>query len=725
MSPPNGTARRGSRGLIYDPATGTYTSPRKSPQTVPPPVPPKGTDPSHSSEYIYSPITKETHHVAELEGDADIGRLDLEDAPGESFKSERRQVKEKQKAKRLPKRRRQLRILSLDGGGIRGYSTLVILQELMHQIYVQTHNGKGPKTPADLPRPCDYFDLIGGTGTGGLIALMLGRMRMDVESCKEYYVQLTRYVFITDKTVLGVPYGKTLFKSSRLEDAIRHCVRESTKFDTDKIVPHSPPPTSPPAIAHKRSDSWADRISPIRRRASSVDRDQPRGRRGSSGTRKVGNPEAPLADNRPGRCRTFVTAVYKGTGPGSTAPPVLLRTYPSAAESAPSHNCTIWQAGRATSAIEFAFKSITIEQNTFLDEGSGIYNPAMQALEEARKNEFPGDQISVFVSIGTGKRHEAPPQPPGRRRTSRGERHHHHSNRSTASFSQQKAPWWEGLISTPFEGFSEARKRLYSKVDDCERVHRILIDGEDGGRPGLAKMGVPREDYYRFNVEVGVGEFALNEWNRLTEVSTGTRRYLTQRETSSLVRECASKLVRIDKANAAPAEEALNPKRLDKAVTPKYRPARPTPPTPPQEIAELSAEIDHATADWTSSTASSSSPQPSLHDTHPAFRVIIPDHRPRIPQSSSAEEMTTYQAIIPEIQVQEPPRLPPKQPKSGRPPYHQEHPYYRAAQDMPMPNPEIRVTSPTTVAGGDSDEERRGGVPLGGGRRRRRSTGRR
>jgi patatin-like phospholipase/acyl hydrolase len=63
------------------------------------------------------------------------------------------------------------RVLALDGGGVRGLSSLLILQKLMSEI----QRLKGDSQP---PLPCQYFDLICGTSTGGLIAIMLGRLRM-------------------------------------------------------------------------------------------------------------------------------------------------------------------------------------------------------------------------------------------------------------------------------------------------------------------------------------------------------------------------------------------------------------------------------------------------------------------------------------------------------------------------------------------------------------------
>ncbi|KAG9568910.1 hypothetical protein KCU77_g708, partial [Aureobasidium melanogenum] len=44
-------------------------------------------------------------------------------------------------------------------------------------------------------KPCEVFDLIGGTSTGGLIAIMLGRLEMSVDECIVAYSGLTETVF--------------------------------------------------------------------------------------------------------------------------------------------------------------------------------------------------------------------------------------------------------------------------------------------------------------------------------------------------------------------------------------------------------------------------------------------------------------------------------------------------------------------------------------------------
>src|SRR5579871_2140659 len=108
---------------------------------------------------------------------------------------------------------------------------LIILQDLMHRTFVETE-GRAPKRH-EIPKPADYFDLIAGTGTGGLIAIMLGRLRLDVETCMDTYVRMTKRVFETDKTIAGIPYRSTLFKASKLEEAIKESVRAHTIFDDE------------------------------------------------------------------------------------------------------------------------------------------------------------------------------------------------------------------------------------------------------------------------------------------------------------------------------------------------------------------------------------------------------------------------------------------------------------------------------------------------------------
>jgi hypothetical protein len=80
-----------------------------------------------------------------------------------------------------------LRVLCFDGGGFRGKASLLILDRLMRAVSAIT--GSHPA------RPCQYFDLIAGTSTGGLIALMLGRLGYTTEQAIAKYTECASRIF--------------------------------------------------------------------------------------------------------------------------------------------------------------------------------------------------------------------------------------------------------------------------------------------------------------------------------------------------------------------------------------------------------------------------------------------------------------------------------------------------------------------------------------------------
>jgi hypothetical protein len=182
---------------------------------------------------------------------------------------------------------------------------LIILQELMHRTFVELE-GRPPRRH-EIPRPCDHFDLIIGTGTGGLIALMLGRLRLSIDTCKDVYVRMTKRVFETDKTIAGIPYRSTLFKASKLEEAIRECVQEHTIYDDegndefDAPTPTVDAPMIPGSALQRppqRSLSVGSRYSQIGTSVADF-RSPP-----SYAVNKWGNPNALLYDNRENRTKT-------------------------------------------------------------------------------------------------------------------------------------------------------------------------------------------------------------------------------------------------------------------------------------------------------------------------------------------------------------------------------------------------------------------------------------
>ena len=65
------------------------------------------------------------------------------------------------------RKNRGLCLLSLDGGGVRGLSTLFILRGIMNRL-----NDTREEQGLGRVKPCEVFDLIGGTSTGGYVQLI-------------------------------------------------------------------------------------------------------------------------------------------------------------------------------------------------------------------------------------------------------------------------------------------------------------------------------------------------------------------------------------------------------------------------------------------------------------------------------------------------------------------------------------------------------------------------
>ncbi|KAI9662792.1 MAG: hypothetical protein M1829_006136, partial [Trizodia sp. TS-e1964] len=225
-----------------------------------------------------------------------------------------------------------LHLLALDGGGVRGLSALRILEELMEKI-----------SPENPPKPCEYFDLIGGTSTGGLIAIMLGRLRMSVSDCIEAYLTLSDRIFQKKKHSPISFKGKlqSRFDSNELEQAVKD-VLKAQDLDEDVLL---------------KDESLND---------------------GSARACRVQS------------CETR-----------------LFKTYESGGNTDLFKSVKIWEACRATSAAPSFFDHIAIGRfgEEFRDGATGANNPVRHVWNEAQDLWGPQpleNRIGCLVSIGTG-----------------------------------------------------------------------------------------------------------------------------------------------------------------------------------------------------------------------------------------------------------------------------------------------------------------------------------
>jgi predicted acylesterase/phospholipase RssA len=237
------------------------------------------------------------------------------------------------------------RVLSLDGGGVRGLSELMILQRIMNDI------ADAERAPVGSLRSCDYFDLICGTSTGGLIAILLGRLKLTVKEAIDTNIELSQDIFAKD-------HSSAVFGSS-----IRASKGGRSRFDAR-------------VLQSKIQDTVARFCN---------DKDE-----------RLYDPDLERVARGQRPCHVAVLAVfeYRVNNPQ----PQLFKSWDR------NDNVKIWEAARATSAAPTFFDPIEIGTSPvcYIDAGLGFNNPAEEAFSEIHER-WPNRSIGVFVSLGTGK----------------------------------------------------------------------------------------------------------------------------------------------------------------------------------------------------------------------------------------------------------------------------------------------------------------------------------
>lgn len=117
----------------------------------------------------------------------------------------------------------RFQILSLDGGGIKGLFSAAILAHLEEDLNINVS---------------DYFDLIVGTSTGGIIALGLG-LGMKPHDIVHFYVGKGQAIFPGSIITNLRKYWRNKFDASPLENALKECFNDKLLGESKKrlVIP--------------------------------------------------------------------------------------------------------------------------------------------------------------------------------------------------------------------------------------------------------------------------------------------------------------------------------------------------------------------------------------------------------------------------------------------------------------------------------------------------------
>lgn len=234
-----------------------------------------------------------------------------------------------------------VRILSLDGGGIRGIVQLEVLRAIEQAI--------GYNVPIQ-----SLFDLMVGTGTGGMIALALSQKDRTVESCIDMFQAICEHSFTP--RLKGIPVVSQLVS----------VFGKGPKYKT-----------KPMYAALKTAFSEEDDLF------------------GRNTRLRTGARVAMTSTSVTGR-ESILLASYR-------RPEDLLPSYSFERPHEPDMELKVWQSVAAGLATPSYFRPFTFNAKTYLDGGLRCPNPSFIADRERRLIWPDVGEPDLFLSLGTGQ----------------------------------------------------------------------------------------------------------------------------------------------------------------------------------------------------------------------------------------------------------------------------------------------------------------------------------
>nr|XP_019707008.1 phospholipase A I isoform X2 [Elaeis guineensis] len=267
-----------------------------------------------------------------------------------------------------------LRILSMDGGGMKGLATVQILKQIEQGTGKRIH---------------EMFDLICGTSTGGMLAVALGIKQMTLDQCEEIYKKLGKLVFAEpipkDEATTWREKFDQLYKSSSLSfrvvvhgskhsaDQFERLLKEMCADEDGDLLIESAVKGIPKVFVVSTLVSVMP-AQPFLFRNYQY---------------PAGTPEFPsgMAES------PAISAI------GTSAPGAQIGIRRSAFIGSCKHH--IWQAIRASSAAPYYLDDYSDDVNRWQDGAIVANNPTIFAIREAQLL-WPDTQIDCIVSIGCG-----------------------------------------------------------------------------------------------------------------------------------------------------------------------------------------------------------------------------------------------------------------------------------------------------------------------------------